>query len=309
MRALFVSKNLIGDALYIGPALRAWLINNLQNNTEVFIQTLPDHVAPLYVGMVRDIPEKTGYNFEFKTVYERPEGTFDLEFNFDVSKAFELCTRNKYHLAEGYAEMLGVQLPTYPADQYNSPGSFTKKALKPIYIPDKEASEWVGPDLEGCILISMFSASCQSRDAKTKGLPPNKMLPWHKWRPLLKLLRETFPTTPIRFLGAPTDVLPEELKFDPLASAMFGIPLNRLALIMQKAKLLVTIDNGMSHLAASQETPTFLMYPRCLGPHYICPVGNPNLHWVHMEPTAINPAQLVYSLRFAINKFKAKEAA
>ena len=90
---------------------------------------------------------------------------------------------------------------------------------------------------------------------------------------------------------------------------MFGIPLNRLALIMQKAKLLVTIDNGMAHLGASQETPTWLMYPRCLGPHYILPVGNPNLEWVNMETNYVNPAHLDHSLRYAINKFKDREKA
>jgi hypothetical protein len=50
------------------------------------------------------------------------------------------------------------------------------------------------------------------------------------------------------------------------------------------------------------------MYPRCLGPHYIVPYGNPNLVWVHMLPTSVNPAQLRHSLKFAIERFKAKEA-
>lgn len=298
MRYLFKSNNLIGDALYISPALREWLKKNLHwrhsdNITEddIYIQTLPDHVAPLYQGMVRDL-------VTIETVFNRPEGEFDFEHVFDVSAAFAVCDKEKIHVSEGYAKLLGVSIDT----------------LKPTFIPDYKAPDWVEDpfdlELDGCILISAFSASCESRDKNHPNLPPNKMLPFDKWKPLLKLIREQYPDTAIRFLGAPSDmdtVNKENLYAKDIVrpgECMFGIPLNRLALIMQEAKLLVTIDNGISHLGASQETPTFLMYPRCLSPHYICPVGNPNLVWVHMDPVHVSPAQLRHGLAYAINKFK-----
>ena len=85
---------------------------------------------------------------------------------------------------------------------------------------------------------------------------------------------------------------------------MRGIPLNQLVLIMQKAKLLVTIDNGMAHLGASQEVPTFEMYPVALAPYYILPIGNPNLVWVHMNPVTIDPAYLLNGLQYAVSKFE-----
>ena len=310
MRALFVSKNLIGDGLYIGPALRKWIEVNPPTD-ELYIQTLPDHVAPLYSGMIRDLLWKSGNNVEI--VFTRPEGTFDFEHTFDVSAAFALSDKNKHHLAECYAELLGVELDRYVD---SAPGIASRNALKPIYIPEEDDSSDSAQDTgrhEGSILISMFSASCTSRDAHRKNLPPNKMLPFVKWKPMLDLLKEQYPDVPIRFLGAPSDMA--DINSNLLyaqdivrpGECMFGIPLNRLALIMQKAKLLVTIDNGMSHLAASQETPTFLMYPRCLSPHYILPIGNPNLAWMHMDPVLVDTKHLVHNLRFAIAKFKAKE--
>jgi|SRR5580704_8773394 hypothetical protein len=308
MKALFISRNLIGDSLYVGPALRKWILTHdieikrfdRPPQDEIIIQTIPDHVAPLYQGMVRDL-------IQIKTVFERPIGNLDFEHEFNVSKAFDLSDKKKQHIADSYAELLGVKLEG------------GNERLKPIYIPDD--NKWMeGPhetlgSLKGAILISMFSASCTSRDANTKGLPPNKMLlskdnngewkSYAKWKPMLKLIKEQYPDNPIRFVGAPTDVLPEELK--EYGTAMFGVPLNRLALIMQKAKLILTIDNGMSHLAASQEAPTFLLYPRCLGVHYILPIGNPNLEWVQVDPVYVNPAQLAFSLKHAITRFKAEE--
>jgi hypothetical protein len=292
MRVLFKSNNLIGDALNLSPALRAWLRNRYYKEDNIYMQTLPDHVAPLYAGMVRDFPD-----LWFKTVFNRPEGTFDFEFNFDVNQAFIISDQDKIHIAESYAKMLGVELT----------GGLER--LKPTYIPDD--NKWMeGPhetlgSLKGCILISMFSASCESRDKNTPGLPPNKMINEYKWKPMLELLKNEYPDVPIRFLGAETDVLPDILK--EFGEPMFHIPLNRLALIMQKARLLVTIDNGMAHLGASQEIPMFEMYPRCLSPHYILPVGNPNLVWVQIDPVHVNPAQLKFVLGKAIERFKAKE--
>lgn len=293
MRYLFKSVNLIGDGLYIGPALRAWLkkagANSLQD--EIYLWTLNDHIAPLYQGMVRDL-------VEIKTVFERPQGEFKFEHTFDVNKAFLVSNDKKQHLADSYADLLNVKLEG------------GNERLKPIYIPEEPAEEYRDKIYEldnDMILISAFSASCSGRDPKV-GIP-NKMLPWAKWIPMLNLLREEFPNNNIRFLGAPADVIPDGYlhKITQPGEYMRGIPLNDLALIMKRAKLLVTVDNGMSHLGASQETPTFLFYPRCLGTHYILPIGNPNMSYVHMDPVTVNPAQLRFALNHFIQKIKHKE--
>jgi len=303
MKALFESINLIGDALYISPALREWIIRNeigLAKNKylDVTVLTLNDHVAPLYTGMVSDL-----MNEKFKTfsvIFDVPETEhFDFRWKFDVNEAFKVSDRKKQHLAKSYADLLGIEIPA------------TYAALKPIFIP-RDPIYWTSLDLpiKDAVLVSMFSASCTSRDKKTPGLPPNKMLPWDKWRMMLLELRKQYPAHPIRVLGAPEDKIPDEL--DELCvqngiEPMFGIPLNELALIMRNAKLLVTIDNGMSHLAASQETPTFLMYPMCLGTHYILPIGNPNMVYVQMNPVTVKSEYLHMALQFAIKKFKEKK--
>jgi len=302
MRVLFRSHNLIGDALNISPALRTWIKNDPDKSKHIYMQTLPDHVAPLYIGMVRDLLGE--HCATFRTVFNREDvpTPIDFEHVFDVNKAFEVSDKDKCHIAESYAKLLGVQLEKSIEEGHRY------DHLKLTYIPDD--NKWMeGPhqplgSLRDCILVSMFSASCTSHDPKCNFVP-NKQLPFEKWKPILTLLKEHYPDTPFKFLGAPTDVVPDILK--EFGEPMFGIPLNRLALIMQKAKLLVTIDNGMSHLGASQECNEFLIYPRCLAPHYILPVGNPNLVWVQAEPNFVNPAQLVHALKFAIQRFKAQE--
>jgi hypothetical protein len=293
MKALFTSKNLIGDGLLISPALRAW-IKKQSGPVDIWMLTNKDHVTPIYEGMIRDLLPSG--HVTFGPVFERPTGvTFDFEFNFDVSKAFWISDEKKQHLARSYADMLEVSIGTGDS------------AVKPVYIPDTSNpgysfdQDWYIKEefRDGVILISMFSMSCTSRDPRFKGVP-NKMVPVDKWIPMIKFLRNLNVT--IKALGAPQDTLPDELR-DLGVEPMFGIPLNRLALIMRNAKLLVTIDNGMAHLGSSQETPTFEMYPKCLGVHYILPVGNPNLVSVHMDPVTVNPKQLLTGLQYSVRKF------
>lgn len=301
MKALFESINLIGDALYISPALRSW-ITKQEQPVEVYLHTLNDHIAPLYRGMVEDMlqedpDDRPRHLKTFVTCFKVLDEEFDFRWRFDVGEAFQLSHHKRQHLAHSYADLLGVDIP------------HTKEGINPVFIPYGSLDDSVQDlGLKGCVLISMFSASCSSRGAVPQ--PPNKMLPWIKWPMMLNELRRSYPSAPIRILGAPTDTVPEEMSLlchtlgiEP----MFGIPLNRLALIMQKAALLVTIDNGMSHLAASQKTPTFLMYPQCLSPYYICPVGNPNMVYVQINPVTVQAAYLHQALQFAIRRLKEKK--
>lgn len=273
MKALFISRNLIGDGLYISPALQQWYAEH--PDAEITLLTNNDHITPLYRGM--GVP--------MRVITEFPEyevGSFDFEHTFDCNKAFQISHQYQCHIAESYAKLLGITLEAKPNYAH----------LKPTYIPLLEPIE---DEYKNLVLISMFSMSCSSREGKL----PNKMLPWPKWKPILRFLRTRFKSdgTTIKFLGAPTDRVPPEEGLEISEEEyMTGIPLNRLALIMRYARLLVTVDNGMSHLAATQETPTFLMYPACLGTHYIVPRGNPNMRFVQIDPVHVTPASITYSM-------------
>lgn len=84
---------------------------------------------------------------------------------------------------------------------------------------------------------------------------------------------------------------------------MLGIPLDTLARIMARSKFIVTLDNGMAHLAASQRAREFVFYPRALGQHYILPKGNPNMEWIHMDPNTLRPVEAIWKLQEAWKKW------
>lgn len=268
-RVVFTSKNLIGDALYISPALSVWY--DQHRDWEVWLDTLPNFIAPIYERMGVPLTLKYGVDSNFVSA-----GKW---FDFNVNEAFRICDEQKIHIAEAYAQMLGVELPRSPVYEWAH--------VKPIFLPTPEE---LREDEKGLILVSMFSASCASRQGK----PPNKMLPWYKWEPILRYLRTW--NTPIRFLGSKADRAPNFLEITS-EEYLTGVPLNRLALIMRAAKFVVTLDNGMSHLAASQDAATFLFYPACLGQHYILPKGNRYLAYVHMDPVYVATPQIIQQMQ------------
>ena len=278
--ALFVSANLIGDALYISQAWNEWYKRN-QDFERIDLLTLPDHITTLYKDM--------GVPCNVITAPVAPVEWYDFQHTFDVNKAFALSDAKRQHISQSYADLLGVPL------QKDPDGLF----LKPIYLP-AESNDPRIEENRGAILVSMFSASDASRGNPPQ--PPNKMLPWPKWIPILKALRGSFPERAIRFLGAPTDRAPAELQIGEEAY-LTGVPLNVLAQIMRNCLFLLTVDNGMGHLAASQEAREFVLYPACLGQHYILPWGNKNMAFLQMNPVTVSPAQIVWSLRSITRKW------
>lgn len=276
-RALIKSVNLIGDGLYVGPVMKKWYDEQGQDYDTIHLQTIRNHARTIYDGM--GIPW---------TVVFEPEGSYDTTMDFDVSKAFQICDQNKCHLVTAYARMNGIDP--------------TGLELKPNYRPPvMEVKE----EHKNLVLVSMHSMSCACRENPPK--PPNKMLPWHKWVPLLETLREEYPESKLRLVGGKDDrdffppvgmdITEEELE-------LLGTSIPETANIMQYAKCIVTVDNGMGHLAASQGLNEFLFVPAVLSMHYIVPWGHRGVRPVHVDPPNVDPEYLNQCLKSAIKDWK-----
>lgn len=273
MRALFTSINLIGDGLCISAALRAWHRQN--PDAEIDLLTIDTPAAEMYKGM--GVPLRVLFDGH------RAAGGYDFEFTFDVNKAFAICDQKKCHLSQGYADLLGVTIGENAVDLgpfYDSP-----------YVEEDTALVESIP--QGTILLAPFSRSCASHEGK----PPNKCLPWAKWRRIVDFLRAT--GRPIRVTGGPDDRA-DVLGFSE-EEYLAGFPLRPLARAMKEGRIhiLLSVDNGLSHLAGSQKQPHILYYPMCLGLHYAVPWSNPSVIPIHIDPALVDPAQLLWSTKQA----------
>ncbi len=280
-RALFKSINLLGDGLYVGPVAEVWYQQHGKEYDEIELLTLPGYTEPTYRGM--GVP--------WKIVYEA-SGTYDFEFNFDVGVAFQISDGQKCHLVQSYAQMLGVV----------KPGGFIKR---PNYKPP--AME-VKSEHRNLVLVSMHSMSCASRENPPR--PPNKMLPWQKWEPLLRTIRDSYPDSNLKLLGAAEDKVPVEYAGTlGICSEDYltGVSLEYLANVMRYAKMIINVDNGMGHLAAAMGLNEFLLVPMCLQLHFIVPWGHPGLRLAHVEPVTVDTKYINHLLRSAISDWKELE--
>jgi hypothetical protein len=270
-RALYISNNLIGDALNISPAWRAWWALRQGDGYQVNLVTNPNQVAPLYSAMGVPVNVITDRSPDELV----PRQGYDFVFNFDVSKAFELGIRDRLHITQAYAKMLGVEI----------------SSLKPSCLLDD--APYSGDDIEqGCILMSPFSVSCSSRSGK----PPNKMLPVAAWVSIVDYLKQF--ARAIYVLGSSQDVEIPNLSLPRDSFLLGNHSLLEIARIMRdRAAMIVTIDNGMSHLAASQELPTLLFYPACLPLDWITPKGNPNCIPLQLDPTSFDLAHMLQTTK------------
>lgn len=169
-RALFISRNLIGDGLNTAPALIAW--HKEHPEWEIDLWTLPDTAGTIY--------QHFGVPLRTVTQEEYLRYPYNFEFKFDCGEAFTVGDKAHIHIANAYAVLLQVKI--------------TSNEL--TYIPEEVEHK------KGLVLISPFSASCASR----QGHPPNKMISMKQWNLMLKRLRLL---GEIGVLGGPLDFHPE----------------------------------------------------------------------------------------------------
>lgn len=260
MKALFKSHNLLGDGINIGPALLKWHEKNAR--PDVFMDVLPDYTKVMYERM--GLPVTFAENTD--------PSVYDFFFKFDCNEAFKLGETKGIHITHAYADLLGVDI----GDSLYS--------YRPRFDVEEEDHE------KDLVLLSLFSRSCTSQ----QGGRPNKMLPWNKAATVMEYLRQF---GKIGILGAPGDRAPIEATEDEYFT---GLPLNKVALMLRDCRFLLTIDNGLSHLSASQKTKSVVLYPRCLSPNWIAPIGNPNARIIQIDPATVVMTDLMWNIRYAI---------
>ncbi len=270
-RALIRSCNLLGDALWIGPVMKRWMETKGKDFDEIHLVTCPNHAVDIYKAM--GIP--------WKVMFEPEYESYDYEFKFDAWKAYTLSTKKLLHMARMFGEMMDVDMTGVP--------------LVPNYQPPEMEVE---EDLKNRVLLSMFSFSNPENKVPRK---------WEDWNILLDTLRREYPDSKFGMLGGLTERPPDVLGIKE-DEYLLGMPMDKTANVMKYAKCVVTVDNGMAHLAGSQKANQFYLAAWCLHLHYIVPWGNPNLRLWHFDPQTADMSLVNECLKSAIKDWKCQAA-
>ncbi len=129
----------------------------------------------------------------------------------------------------------------------------------------------------------------------------NKKWPMGRWRRALEFLRKRGRTLVI---GTPSDAadwvaLGEVRGVDRLS----GAPLPDVMRHIANCRMVISIDNGISHVTAAIGGPHFLLYPAVLP---ICWVSNPNAnaHHLHVDPRSLRAEDFLTPLYRALTTLR-----
>lgn len=262
MTVLFKSYNLIGDGLVATPAIEGYYrqLTNEKKDPQITVATHA-HCAKLY--------QRMGFPVEILSVGEDEidERKYDFVFRFHVGKAWNLGTLQNIPCSLAYAVMLGVQV----------------KTTLPIY---QTPPENLANAKAGLVLFQPYSRSCSSHS----GEPPNKRLKDSSWVELYNLIKRDFPEQEVVVVGSKDD---QDITGIPPESHKRDLDFDDLAAMQAKAKLVVTLDNGISHLASSQQARMLEFYPACLPDRWMSKLENPLYRMIHAVPWDL-PADWIY---------------
>lgn len=269
------ATNLLGDSIYLLKPIQEYI---KKNGTEKLVVVahpgisfeMFDRCFGYEVPVLKSLDDAVTYaDDEDLEVLKLQAGLAS-----DVSIQHKKETGQRLHIADSYAKMLDVVIPEINplmlwADEENSP-------------------------VKEYILVSPFSRSC----SRHSGLPPNKTLDDWKWNNILTYLRKQYP---VKVMGAPGDRLEKVVIADNdylCASTLSGIQEEIL-----KAHFVVTVDNGIGHIAAALGVPTIILWPLASDVDFIGEIYAANVYFIFgFEPTQITPAAILFGLKTIIKE-------
>jgi hypothetical protein len=271
MKLILNCTNLLGDSLYLLRPIQAYL-EQYPNTVEAIIAN-----SGLAWDMFNGCFEKEIEVYDnldvAKGIY--PEAVV-LEINAGMAGdiAFKHSQKTKgppLHISEAYGQLLGCDL-------HNN--------LKPLtdWAVIKEALP------RTFIAISPFSKSC----SRHTGEIPNKTLDDHKWEYIIRYLRRQ--NIPVKVIAGPGDRL--KVNSVPMNDYFTADNLYELEHFLKQCALLVTVDNGLGHLASILNTPMIYLWPGVSSLDFIYPrFGNTTCCVQIGDPNQAAPAAMLTGIR------------
>jgi hypothetical protein len=275
MKVILNCTNLLGDSLYLLKPVQVFL---QQVNKEEMCCIVTDKglAWEMFAGVfskdfiVIDDVNLAKAQFPDAVVLDLNAGRSG-EYTFgEASKG-----RPQLHISEGYAHFLGVDL---------------HHELKP-------PTDWavIKETLPRTFCaISPFSRSC----SRHSGEVPNKTLDDHKWEYLIRYLRRQ--GMPVKVIAGPNDKLTNNSV--PVNDYFTAKNLYDLEYFLKSCALLISVDNGLGHIASLLDTPMISLWPKVSCIDFIYPRFSEKTACVLMEPNTATPSQLLAGIRhFAKN--------
>jgi ADP-heptose:LPS heptosyltransferase len=270
MKLILDCFNLIGDSLYLLKPVERFLC--LYAKDVVGLVVHPGLAHEMYFNSLGI--EVEFFNHVDDATKQFPEATV-LHLSAGQAGDYAFNERNhvsgkSIHISEAYAALLGID-------------------LKGDFSPSKA---WTRVDFNvsrDIIAVSPFSRSCTRHST---GIP-NKTLDEYKWENIIRYLRRQ--DKRVIVLAGPGDVF--KTNSVPLDDYFTASSLLELELFLKSCALLVTVDNGLGHIASVLDTPMISLWPKVSSMDFIGPRFSPKTTFLQLDPNTATSAQILCGLR------------
>jgi hypothetical protein len=275
MITIINATNLLGDSLYSLQPINEYLEAQEENNT---ILIADRGLAYQMFSTTFEYGNPEIFDNIDEAIRSLDPGEDVKIIRLDAGTSGHICftsaqqTGKQLHISEGFAQMLGITLKE-PVLPYAPWCNWEKKQDKITRIG-----------------ISPFSRSC----SRHTGELPNKTLDDWKWNPLQAFFR--MHCDEFCVLGGPKDRLTAcPISEDEYWSAKSFDDLRRK---LKSLTVLITVDNGLGHIASALNVPTIILWPKVSSMEFIGPLWAPRTKYIYgIDPNEIKPATILTGLR------------
>ena len=292
-KAIFLGYNALGDTLCTTPAVRAFRLAN----PETFIVYVTHNA-----GYCRVLDGNPDIDLVLYNEYLQHKGLDDFSpewlqslpldlqettnlYHFDLKR---VCTRQEAfqeHISRAFASLL--ELPI--------------ESTRPIVaLGEQERRAALGFVRRPYVVFSMHSVSNPERE---DGQGRAKDWPFERWAQLAESISAE----------GDYDVIAVGSEFDPRLStpslrSLYGLPIKVLAALLAEAHCVVTLENGVAHLAAAVDAPTVEFYSDLMPPGWATPEGVSWWRMLRGDPRDISCDAVMSAVREALEARHAKPA-
>jgi len=195
------------------------------------------------------------------------------DVTLSAGEAARLCTAHllRYgsyiHLSECFAQMLGVDSSHWRGDVSPLIGWTEHKGVK--------------RELAPYVVISAFSRSC----SRNMGMRPNKTPDLERWGLLIQDLQA-------RGIGVIVSRGGNDFWTGVPVSLASTESLQDLMALLTGAVAVITVDNGIGHIASALECQTLILWPPVSSVPFIAPTWSKTTTLLYMQPARVRADQL-----------------
>lgn len=292
MKTIINAWNLLGDSLYTLQPIKQYL--------DEHTSTLDNIVLVSDKGITNQMFHDTFPKMRIFDDIESALAAFPSEdlrvIPLGAGASGHICFTSaanhgkQLHISEGYAQILGMKLkePPLPYAPWNNWEPYPYRDIHTIV--GQSMTGWDLPPAKIRIAIAPFSKSCSRHTGET----PNKTIDDWKWMHLINYLR--LHVEEFRVLGGPKDRLTNvTVSEDEYWCASSFEDLRKK---LKSLTLLITVDNGLGHMASALDVPTVILWPRVSSLEFIGPLWAPRTKYIApIDPTIITPSNILNGLR------------